>query len=246
VSGGADSKDNVKVDVAGARTEASPPPVENPVAAEASDEPAGRGGEGGRRERAPGGLADVLALIERQTEGQPLVRIEDIFDAFEGRLFGPLIVAPSVIVVSPLGAIPMAPSVMGILLALIAGQRLLGRTQPWTPRRLRRRGVERERMLAAFARVRPMARWTDRWLLRPRLTPLVGDAGEIAIATVVTLLGLSLPVVGLVPGAAFVPGLASLLLGLALTARDGLLALLGLLVAAGMLASGVVVPFATI
>jgi hypothetical protein len=181
---------------------------------------------------APASLVDVLDQIERRTQGRSLVRVEDILDAFAGRLFGPLIVAPSVMVLSPLGAIPLAPSLLGLLLALIAGQRLFGRRQPWTPRRLRARGVERPRMVRAFERVRPWAARIDR-LLRPRLVRLVGGEGEVAAAAVVVVMGLSMPVIGLAPLAVWIPGLACLLFGLALTARDGLLALLGFVASIG-------------
>lgn len=178
----------------------------------------------------PETLGDVIDSIEHSTGEQERVSIGDIFDAFEGRLFGPMLVVPALALLTPLGGIPGAPIVIAVVLLLIAGQRVAGKTQPWIPRRILEREVERRTLVGAFERVRPWARRIDR-LIRPRMHALVRPPMPQITAGIVVLLALAIPVIGLIPFAVAAPGAAILLLGLALTGRDGLLALLGDLVA---------------
>ncbi len=171
------------------------------------------------------------SLLER-TEGQETVAVQNLLDAFSGRLFGPLLLVPGLLQVSPVGAIPLFPIVNAALLILIAGQRALGMTHPWLPSKLRDRGFGRARMEVAFEKLRPWAARVDR-LIRPRLAFLVEPPMERAIAVLALAIALALPVIGLVPFAVAVPGAAITLLGLAVTARDGALALVGYLLTVG-------------
>lgn len=65
-------------------------------------------------------------------------------------------------------------------------------------------------------------------MLRPRLSLLASNGGAIVIAAVCLLLGLSMPVMELVPFSATAAGLAVVAFGLALVAIDGLFVILGL------------------
>ncbi|MBO6740781.1 MAG: exopolysaccharide biosynthesis protein [Phycisphaerales bacterium] len=182
----------------------------------------------------PHNLTEVLDALEDKTKDHDTVKVDDILDAFAGRLFGPLIIIPGLILLTPLGAVPMLPAVMGALVALIAAQRLVGMSKPWVPRRLRERGVQRDKMTNAFNKARP---WTNRIdkLIKPRLTALTTGPAEYAVALLALLLGASVPVVGLIPFAAMVPGTALTLSGLALIARDGALMIAALLASAAVI-----------
>lgn len=172
----------------------------------------------------PQNLTQVLDATEQSTEGKDPVRVGDILGAFETRLFGPLLIIPGLMLLTPLGAIPGAPAILGILVAFLTAQRLIGFQRPWVPKRLRNRGIDREKILRAFKRIRPWTQRVDK-VIKPRLTALTTGRAEYSAIILALLLGATIPVVGLIPFAAALPGAGLTLIGLALTARDGLLML---------------------
>ena len=186
----------------------------------------------------PRSLEEVIDRIEATTEGSERVAVRDILDAFADRLFGPLLAVPGLIVVSPLGAIPGAPGLVAVMVVLVAGQLALGRDWPWMPRWISERWVERERVVAGLERARPIARRVDR-VIRPRCERLVSPPMPRVLAGLCMLLGVSLVPLGLIPFAVAIPGVAMMLLGLALIARDGLAASIGLAFAAGTVAAAI-------
>lgn len=187
----------------------------------------------------PKTLEGVIDRIEATTEGSERVAVRDILDAFANRLFGPLLAVPGLILVSPLGAIPGAPGLAAVLVVLVAGQLALGRDWPWMPRWISQRWVERERVIAGLDRARPVAQRVDR-VIRPRYERLVSPPMPRVLAGLCMLLGVSLVPLGFIPFAVAIPGMAMMLLGLALIARDGLAASIGLLFAAGTAAAAIV------
>lgn len=177
-------------------------------------------------------LTGVIDGLKERTEGQDEVRVQDLFEAFAGRLFGPIIAVVGLSYLTPLGGIPMYEAAAGIFVALIAIQRVFGRTEPWTPKRLRERSLGRERVVNAFEKVRP---WTKRvdMVFKPRLTVLTEGKAEIGAAVLATLLGLSIIIIGAVPMAGVLPGTAIALIGLAMIARDGAVMVVAYLLAIG-------------
>lgn len=185
----------------------------------------------------PAALRGVIEHLLDQTEGEDQVNLDDVFAAFSGRLYGPLLLVPSLVLVTPLGGIPGMPVIVALVLVLIAGQRVLGRSRPWLPRRIRERSVSREKLERAFSKLRPAAKVVDA-VIRPRLAFLVEGMMERVLALAILAVGLSVPIFGFVPFAAAIPGLAAVLLSLAITGRDGLLVLASALV----IAAGIVGP----
>lgn len=169
---------------------------------------------------APSTLCGVIDRLLDRTEAQDSVTLNDVFSAFSGRLYGPLMLIPSLALITPLGGIPLMPIAIAIVLVLVAGQRVLGLEEPWVPKRMREREIDRQKLEAAFKKLRPIAKAVDK-VIRPRLSFLVRGPMERVIALVIVLVGLSVPVFGLVPLAAMIPGAAAVLLCLAITGRDG-------------------------
>lgn len=168
-------------------------------------------------------LAQLLEDTDRDISVDALVR------SLESRGFGPLILVPALVVLLPTGGVPGVPTVMALLILLIAAQRLFGRTHPWVPRRLARLSLDRERYRRGIERVRPMTEFIDRHT-GTHLPQLVGGAGTRACAALCSLLALTMPLLELVPFAAALPALAIALLALGLTARDGRLVALAYLI----------------
>ncbi|SDM03302.1 Uncharacterized conserved protein [Modicisalibacter muralis] len=179
-------------------------------------------------------MAEMMALtglLERLDESDTgrKIRLRDIVEIFQFRGFGPLLVIPALIVLLPTGAVPGVPTLCGLFIAMVAMQLVLGKHHPWLPRRLSERGFSHAKLHQRLTRVRPWTRRFDR-LLKPRLSVLVSGLAQRLVALLTVLLALAMIPLELFPFASAIPALAILLMGLGLTAEDGLLTLVGLLV----------------
>jgi hypothetical protein len=182
----------------------------------------------------PGSLDEMLARMEAAGDEEQPVTMEEIVEAVGRRSFGPLLLLAGLVVFSPLSGIPGLPTVMALFVLLIAGQLVCRRRYFWLPRWLLSRRVSRKRFKQAVRFLRRPATKVDR-LLRPRLDFAVRHIGFAVILTLSVALALAMPMLELVPFTSSVAGALIALLGLALIAHDGLLALLAM---AGTGASG--------
>ncbi len=153
------------------------------------------------------------------------VSVADLMDAIGERSFGPLLLVPSLIAVSPVGAIPGLPAITSAVIVLIAAQILLHHQHFWLPAWLQHRSMDARKMETGLDKFRPVARFVDH-LLRPRLPWLTGGPFFYVIAAMCLLIGLVTPVLELVPLGGIPPNAAVVAFSLAITARDGLWALL--------------------
>jgi len=178
------------------------------------------------------GLLDVIDQLSDKAHEDGDLSVQEALDAFAGRLFGPLLLIPGLAVVTPVGMIPTVPTIMGVFVILVAGQSLIGRDHPWLPGLVADRKVEADKFDEAMKKFRPWARWIDKFTA-PRLRWMVKGPMKYVIASICVVLACSLPPLELLPWACFVPGVAILMLGLAITAEDGLLAILGVAASVG-------------
>ncbi|QFT58516.1 Exopolysaccharide synthesis, ExoD [Sulfitobacter sp. THAF37] len=172
-------------------------------------------------------VSDILDTLDDLADHDDAVTIGDVAEALGGRGFGPLILLPALIVISPLGGIPLLPTLMAIVIALFAVQVVLQREHLWLPDMLRSRAVADDRMKKAVARMRPVAGWMDQHM-GSRLTILAGPPMETVGALVIILLCAVVPPSELVPFAALLPMSAIGALGLGLSLKDGVVMALGL------------------
>jgi len=177
-------------------------------------------------------LEDVIDHIiaccvrnEAALNGHGRVSVGDLMDAIGERSFGPLLLVPSLIAVSPVGAIPGLPAITSAVIVLIAAQILLHHEHFWIPGWLSRRSMDAQKMERGLEKFRGVAHFIDHLLL-PRLTWLTGGPFFYAIALMCLLIGLVTPVLELVPLGGIPPNAAVVAFSLAITARDGLWALL--------------------
>ena len=151
----------------------------------------------------------------------------ELLEAFGDRAYGPMILVPSLLLVSPLSAIPGFSTAMGLCIFLIAGQMALGRTHPWLPDVIKTRSMRRDRLADGAKFMLKVSKFVDA-ITRPRLGVLTRGVCRRGLALVVVALAAVIPLMEVVPMASSMAGAAIALLGLALTARDGLLALVAL------------------
>lgn len=170
-------------------------------------------------------LEQLLDKIETAAKSFDRVSLEVIIKAVGNRSFGPLLLLVGAILASPLSGIPGMPTIMGLLVLLIAVQLLFRRDHFWLPRWLLKRSVEEKKLYKTLDWLRPPARFIDRWL-RPRLTVLIHGFSIYCIAITCLFIAIWLPAMELLPFTASGAGAILAAFGLALIAHDGFLALL--------------------
>lgn len=173
-------------------------------------------------------LHQLLDHIARTAERQERVSLDMVVRAVGQRSFAPLLLLVGIILFSPISGIPGVPTLMAILVLLVAVQLLLGRRHFWLPQWMLKRSISEKKLLKALDWLRRPARFIDRWL-QPRMVFLVRRTGTYAIAAICAVIALGLPAMEIIPFSATTAGLALTAFGLALVTHDGLLAVLAFL-----------------
>ncbi|WP_322520397.1 exopolysaccharide biosynthesis protein [Guyparkeria halophila] len=184
-------------------------------------------------EKEPAGLVELLQLLANIRENDASIRLGTVLDIVGRRSFGPMLLLAGLITVAPLvGDIPGVPTLIGIFVFLIALQLMLRRDHFWLPSFLLERRIRQRTLHKAVVWMMPTARFTDRFL-RPRLTFLVNGGASYGVAVLAMLVSLLMPVMEFIPFSANAAGLTLTIFGLALIARDGVLALAGFALTGG-------------
>ncbi|MBB3034312.1 exopolysaccharide biosynthesis protein [Alteriqipengyuania lutimaris] len=174
---------------------------------------------------------NVCGILDRLTEigdGQDQVSIGDIVSAFGTRTYGPVLLVPALVGVSPVGGIPVVPTILAATLLLIAVQLVFGKETLWLPGILKNRSVEGEKLANAAEDMEKVGKWMDK-LFHGRLRMFTGPTAARIAAGVIALLCLAVPPLELVPFAVALPMAVIAAFGIALTVRDGLLMLVAFL-----------------
>lgn len=188
-------------------------------------------------ESEPRNLSELLARLHQSVENRNQVSVGLVVDTVGRRSFGPLLLIVGLIILSPLSGIPGAPTALSVLLLIVALQLLMGRRDFYIPKWLRRRSVRQAAVTRALRWSEKPAVAVDK-VLRPRWTQLTDRTGGVVIALCCLVMSISTPLMELVPFSASAAGLVLTLFGLSLVFRDGLMALIALVmysaVAAGL------------
>ena len=178
-------------------------------------------------------LHDILEDIELLAEREGKIDVRSLLRSFEARSFGPVLILLGVLSMSPLGAVPGIPVVLAAMVILWAGQILIGRSHPWIPKFLHSIEVSEAQITSFVDKADPATDVVDKWV-KPRLKWAVGDVSEYVIAGLSIILALLMIPLELVPFAVAIPAGALVLLGLALTAKDGVLTLITIAICAAI------------
>lgn len=158
-------------------------------------------------------LAQIVAA-----DGPDRLTFTDLALQLRARAWGGLLVIFAAINVIPLP--PGASIFFAIPLMIVTAQMAFGRSSPWFPARIDRRGVTKDELRRLIAKMEWLELRVER-MFKPRLTSLTGSAATRLIGVVCFILALltTLPIVHVAPAAVIV------LFGLALVYRDGALAI---------------------
>lgn len=162
-----------------------------------------------------------------ETAGGETVTLGHLVAALGARGFGPLVVMLAALIILPTGAIPGVPALVGAALILLAAQLMIGWRIPWLPERLARKQLDREKLLHALEKARPVALRLGR-VVHPRAKWLAsGPVALRAAGSALILGGIILIPIGFIPFLPLLVGFPVLAIGLGLLARDGLFMVLG-------------------
>jgi hypothetical protein len=170
-------------------------------------------------------LSDVIEGFGE--DERPVLTVGQMLEQFDSRAFGAML-----LVFGLLNCLPLPPgssTILSLPILLLAPQIAWGSDVPWLPRKLVDHPLKRDDLRGLFRRLTPIVRRME-LVTRPRLKILFGPIGERLIGVVCTLLALVLVLP--IPLGNLAPGATVAVLALALLQRDGLLALLGYLMAA--------------
>jgi hypothetical protein len=165
---------------------------------------------------------------EAEPVSAPDASLGEIIDRLDERAFGLLFILLCLPCIPPF--IYVLPQIVSLPMLALAGQMAAGRQSPWFPEKFR----ERRFALAEFTKVLDLCekyvRWFER-IARPRFPAVTGRTGARVIGglTVVPVLSILTPLIG----TNTVPSIGIAITSLGLIQRDGLLAVLGLVISLG-------------
>jgi len=179
-------------------------------------------------------LQSVFGQIETALAGADSVDLVTVVEAFGNRAFGPIMVLCGLCMMTPLGALPGVPPAFGVIVIVFALQLLFRRRSPWMPEILRKVKIPADKFSKIQAKVTPILAKIDN-VIRPRLQWASTGAMQAVISVVAILVSLTFFPLGMFPFAVVAPAIIILLLGLGITARDGILILIGLTLSLGVI-----------
>jgi hypothetical protein len=158
----------------------------------------------------------IAQIIEGM--GTERLSFSDLAAQLHARAWGALLFIFAAINVLPLP--PGTSAFFAIPILLVAGQMVFGRTSPWFPARLDRRGVTKRELQRLIGKIGWLEARVER-LFKPRLPQFTGTTAARVIGAVCFLLAL---IAGIpIPLFHVAPAVAIVLFGLALLYRDGVL-----------------------
>jgi hypothetical protein len=170
-------------------------------------------------------LSQRLAQIAEES-GPDRISLSELARQLHSRVWGGLLVIFAAINVIPLP--PGTNTFIAIPLVLVSAQMVFGRTSPWFPARIDRRGVTKAELSKLIEKMAPFEARVER-IFRPRMGEFTGPTAMRAIGLMCMFLSViaGLPIL-MIHNA---PAVAIVLFGLALIYRDGVLVILGVIAA---------------
>ena len=177
-------------------------------------------------------LESILERAREAANGEG-VDLKDLVQAFGDRAFGPVMILCSLFLMTPIGIIPGLPAAFGLIVIIFAMQLLFRRDYPWMPEVLRKVKISDSALEKTQAKVSPILRKIDN-VIHPRLPWVTSGPMQALTALLAILLAITLVPLGVVPFGVVAPAFIIGLLGLGITARDGVLIIIGFVLSLGV------------
>lgn len=183
----------------------------------------------------PHGLSDIFDELTHNVNregGEEGVKLGLLISAVGRRAYGPLLLVLGLFAISPATVVPGMTWITALLTLLVSGQMAIGLKRPWLPKAFLNLKVPRQALFKGLDAARP---WADRidTVLRPRWQFMAQPPFVIVVALIIMATSLITIPLGLIPFAPLLPGLAVVIFGLGMTAKDGLWLSLGIAAFAG-------------
>lgn len=193
-------------------------------------------------------LYENYAIAELMSDEKPLQAILDtasdavdgtevdlktLIQAFGDRAFGPVMILCALFLMTPLGAIPGLPAAFALIIIVFALQLLFRREHPWMPEILRKIKISEMKLKKARKFVSPVLDKIDN-VIHPRLPWVTSGPMQALTALLAIILALTMAPLGIVPFGVVAPAFIIGLLGLGITARDGVLIIVGFVLSLGV------------
>lgn len=176
-------------------------------------------------------FTQLLDALVEETSGDQ-VTLKQLMEVAGHRSFGPVLLLLGLVAVSPLTVVPGATWIVAMVTLLFASQIVFGRKQPWLPKKLVEAKFPRSLLEKTVNSAAGVAHIADK-LTAPRLTFLTEPPFVVGTALLCVIAALITFPLGLIPFAPLLPGIAIMLVGIGLTARDGVFLMLSMLCLAG-------------
>lgn len=184
--------------------------------------------------RATSSITAVLAHLRQTIVARPetdKIALRHLLIALEQNSFIVILLVFSLLMVSPLSAIPGATTLFGLIIASILAQLLLGRRHVWLPGVLLNRHLPVPRIVHALQWLERPAAWLEQ-RLRVRFLWAIEPPVAMMLKVLVFVAALCAPLMEVIPMSGTSVGAAITLFAAGLLARDGVFVLLGACLAA--------------
>ena len=169
----------------------------------------------------------------REVAGGEQVDLKDLVQAFGDRAFGPVMILCSLFLMTPIGIIPGLPAAFGLVVIIFAIQLLFRRQYPWMPEILRKVEISDAALEKTQKKMSPLLRKIDS-VIHPRLPWVTSGPMQVLTALLAIMLSITLVPLGVVPFGVVAPAFIIGLLGLGITARDGVLIIIAFILSLGV------------
>lgn len=171
-------------------------------------------------------LTEIIESIASEAD-QHQVDVHEILDSFSKQGFGILLILPCILLlIPPIGAIPGVPFLMGLLIALLSIQLMVGVRQPWLPRKIMDVKVKTKLVKKSINGLLPFTRAVDKYTKRRLqilfMFPMINIAACCCLCLSVVIM-----FIGWIPFLPFGVAAVVLVFAVGLTVGDGLFLALG-------------------
>jgi hypothetical protein len=172
-------------------------------------------------------LTQILEELISKTDHEKIT-VAEILDHLNNRGFGPLLAILGFFVII-IGAIPLVPAFVSLIIIFINLQMLINKKYPWLPKQIRDLKIDKSKIKHGISFIKPFSQKVQP-LLRMRWSFLFNRISKIITSLTCIALAAIIIVIGFIPFLPAILAVPIILFGIGYMAQDGLLIALGFLI----------------